>query len=90
MSRNKKRFTIKKKSGNDRTIHAPINSLKHILKPLNIILNIIATPHEKAMGFVPKKSIIDNAKQHVGYNYVYNIDLKDFFVMNFFQFFFYL
>ena len=72
-------FSIKKKSGGERNIHAPVNGLKHILRPLNIILNCVSEPHFKATGFVPGKSIVDNAKQHVGKNYVYNIDLKDFF-----------
>jgi hypothetical protein len=31
------------------------------------------------MGFVRDRSIVDNAKLHVGSKYVYNIDLKDFF-----------
>jgi hypothetical protein len=31
------------------------------------------------MGFVRERSIVDNAKIHVGNRYVYNIDLKDFF-----------
>lgn len=72
-------FTIPKKNGDKRQIHAPVNGLKHILRPLNIILNTIAEPHFKAMGFVPGKSIVDNAEQHVGKQYVYNIDLKNFF-----------
>lgn len=72
-------FTVKKKSGGERIIHAPVNGLKHILRPLNVILNVIAEPHFKATGFVPGKSIVDNAKQHVGKHYLYNIDLKDFF-----------
>ena len=72
-------FSIKKKSGGERNIHAPVNGLKHILRPLNIIINCVSEPHFKATGFVPGKSIVDNAKQHVGKNYVYNIDLKDFF-----------
>ena len=72
-------FSIKKKSGGERNIHAPVNGLKHILRPFNIILNCVAEPHFKATGFVPGKSIVDNAAQHVGKNYVYNIDLKDFF-----------
>ncbi|QCE42394.1 reverse transcriptase domain-containing protein [Psychroserpens sp. NJDZ02] len=72
-------FSIKKKSGGERIINAPVNGLKHILRPLNIILNSIAMPHAKATGFVLGKSIVDNAQAHVGYNYVYNIDLKDFF-----------
>ena len=31
------------------------------------------------MGFVKNRSIVDNAKLHVGNRYVYNIDIKDFF-----------
>src|SRR5690554_1094064 len=72
-------FSVHKKSGGERIIHAPVNGLKHILTPLNIILNTIGEPHFKATGFVPGKSIVDNAIQHVGKHYVYNIDLKDFF-----------
>src|SRR5690554_214783 len=72
-------FTVSKKSGGERIIHAPSSGLKRILKPLNLILTTIGEPHFKATGFVPGKSIVDNAKQHVGKHYVYNIDLKDFF-----------
>lgn len=31
------------------------------------------------MGFTTGRSILDNAQLHQGMNYVYNIDLKDFF-----------
>ncbi len=72
-------FTIKKKSGQDRTIHAPVKGLKEFQKALNIILQSIHQPHASATGFVVGKSIVDNAKMHVGQTYVYNIDLKDFF-----------
>lgn len=72
-------FAIKKKSGADRTINAPVVGLKAIQKVLNIILQSIYEPHKAAMGFVKDRSIVDNAKTHVGSKYVYNIDLKDFF-----------
>lgn len=72
-------FTIKKKSGKTRTIHAPIKGLKELQKCLNIVLRAVYTPHKSAYGFVQDKSIVDNARNHVGKNYVYNIDLKDFF-----------
>ena len=72
-------FTIKKKSGQDRTIHAPVKGLKEFQKVLNIILQCMHEPHAAANGFVIGKSIVDNAKSHVGQTYVYNIDLKDFF-----------
>ena len=72
-------FTIKKKSGADRTIKAPCKGLKEFQKALNIIIQSIHQPHSAATGFVPNKSIVHNAKVHVGQYYVYNIDLKDFF-----------
>ncbi len=72
-------FTIKKKSGGDRIIHAPVIGLKSILRPLNFILQCMYEPHKAATGFVLNKSITDNAKKHVGHRYVYNMDLKDFF-----------
>ncbi|MDX1651898.1 MAG: reverse transcriptase family protein [Brumimicrobium sp.] len=72
-------FTIKKKSGADRTINAPVKGLKSILRSLNFVLQCIYEPHEAATGFIQEKSIVDNAKKHVGHHYVLNLDLKDFF-----------
>lgn len=72
-------FKIKKKSGADRTIHSPNKGLKALQKTLGLILQCIFEPHKAAMGFVKNKSILDNARPHVGNRYVYNIDLKDFF-----------
>ena len=72
-------FKIRKKSGSFRTIHAPNSGLKAILKCLNFVFQSIHTPHKNAMGFVPGKSIVDNARKHEDQNYVYNLDLKDFF-----------
>ncbi|MAN60071.1 MAG: RNA-directed DNA polymerase [Flavobacteriaceae bacterium] len=72
-------FTIKKKSGADRTINAPVKGLKSILRSLNFVLQCIYEPHKAATGFVRDKSIVDNAKKHVGHHYVFNLDLKDFF-----------
>src|SRR5690554_3792148 len=72
-------FVIKKKSGGDRQIHAPVKGLKDILRVLSFVLQCIYEPHKAATGFVWGKSIVDNASMHVGRHYVYNIDLKDFF-----------
>lgn len=72
-------FEIKKKSGGIRRINSPVSPLKSILKSLNIIFQSIYTPHPSSYGFINNKSTVDNAKIHVGYNYVFNIDLKDFF-----------
>lgn len=74
-----KQFKIAKKTGGERIINAPVSGLKAIQKCLAIILQCIFEPHKAAMGFVPGKSIVDNARIHQGSIYVYNIDLKDFF-----------
>lgn len=78
----KKRYTefkIKKKSGAERTINAPVKGLKALQKTLSFVLQCIYEPHQAVTGFVRGKSIVDNAKVHTASKYVYNIDLKDFF-----------
>ena len=72
-------FIVKKKSGGERIINAPVGGLKSILRVLNFILQCMYEPHNAATGFVLDKSIVDNAKIHVGSHYVFNLDLKDFF-----------
>src|SRR5690606_12985970 len=74
-----KSFEVKKKSGGVRQIHAPVKGLRSILRTLNFVLQCMTEPHAAATGFVLGKSIVDNAKAHVGKNYVLNLDLKDFF-----------
>lgn len=78
-SKRYKQFTIKKKSGGERSISAPRYKLKTIQKCINEILNAVFTPHFTTNGFVPNKSIVDNAKNHIGKQFVFNTDLKDFF-----------
>ena len=72
-------FEIRKKSGGVRQIDAPRRGLKNILYYLNKIFQSIYTPSSAATGFVQGKSVVDNAQCHIGKNYVFNIDLKDFF-----------
>ncbi len=72
-------FIVKKKSGGMRIINAPAPGLKFILRILNFVLQCMYEPHDAATGFVIGKSIVDNAKLHVGNHYVLNLDLKDFF-----------
>lgn len=72
-------FTINKKSGKTRNIHAPVEGLKAIQKTLAYILDCLFEPHESSFGFRKGKSIVENANKHIGSRYVYNIDLKDFF-----------
>lgn len=74
-----RKFHIRKKSGGLREIKAPCRQLDVILTCVNELLKSVYTPSEAAMGFTSGKSVLDNAQIHVGHNYVFNIDLKDFF-----------
>lgn len=74
-----RQFSIKKKSGGERVIQAPIEGLKTILKGLNEILTAFYEPNNESFGFILGRSVVDNARLHVGKRYVYNLDLKDFF-----------
>lgn len=73
------RFTIPKKSGGQRLISAPMPRLKRA--QYWVLDNILAhVPlHDAAHGFVPQRSILTNARNHVGRDVVINLDLKDFF-----------
>lgn len=72
-------FSIKKKSGKFRTIHAPNGMLKQIQQCLNEILCAYYEPNGNVCGFIPQRSIIYGASRHTNKQFVYNIDLKDFF-----------
>jgi RNA-directed DNA polymerase len=73
------RFTIPKKTGGERLISAPMPRLKRAQYwVLDAILDKIPV-HEAAHGFVPGRSILTNARAHVGREVVVNLDLKDFF-----------
>jgi len=74
-----KTFAIPKKSGGTREISAPATALKIIQRKLNQVLQHVHTPKASAHGFVLEKSIVTNARMHVGKRYVFNIDLKNFF-----------
>lgn len=69
----------KKRPGEYRTISAPCPGLKCIQRCLNRVLSDAFQPPAAAMGFVPGRSVADNARVHVGQNYIYNIDLRNFF-----------
>lgn len=81
-ARNKKSyktFHIPKRSGGVREISAPKTLLKSFLTYTNKLLQAFYEAPEYVTGFVPEKSVVDNAERHVGMNYVFNTDLKDFF-----------
>ena len=72
-------FSIPKKSGGERTISAPCGNLKWMQLCINEIFKALYTASPYAMGFAEGRSIVDNARMHTNQNYVFNIDLKDFF-----------
>lgn len=75
-----RQFKIKKKSGGFRQITAPrTKSFMMMLSAVNELLRSMYTPSEFAMGFTDGRSVVNNASVHIGMNYVFNIDLKDFF-----------
>ena len=72
-------FGIPKRSAGVRTIEAPTPKLKTLQRTvLHRLLNGLPI-HPAAAGFVPGRSIVDNARPHVGQAVVVNIDLADFF-----------
>lgn len=73
-------FSIPKRNGGERVISAPYPSLKQAQE---WIYRVLLLPRTKlpscAVGFIPKKSIVDNAAPHIGAKYLLKMDLKDFF-----------
>ncbi len=73
------RFRIPKRTGGERLISAPMPRLKaaqhwileHLLSKVPV--------HDAAHGFLPGRSIVTNARPHVGKAVVINLDLEDFF-----------
>ena len=73
-----KSFVVEGKS-RSRTIEAPGRNLKKRQKwVLENILEKIPVS-DNAHGFVKKRSIVSNAKCHVGQKYILNMDIKNFF-----------
>ena len=72
-------FHIAKKTGGFREISAPMPRLKRAQYWVldNILCHIPL--HEAAHGFVAERSILTNAKPHVGQAVVVNLDLQNFF-----------
>lgn len=74
-----KHFSIRKKSGGERRICAPMPRLKHAQYwVLENVLNKLPL-HAASHGFVKGRSIVSNALPHVGQAIVINMDLKEFF-----------
>jgi retron-type reverse transcriptase len=73
------RFLLPKKTGGTRLISAPLPRLK--AAQAWVLENILekVPVHEAAHGFRQGRSIVTNARPHVGARVVVNLDLKDFF-----------
>jgi RNA-directed DNA polymerase len=73
------RFELPKKTGGTRRISAPMPRLKRAQRwVLEHILDRVAL-HDASHGFRKQRSIVSNARPHVGAEVVLNVDLKDFF-----------
>jgi len=73
------RFLLPKKTGGTRLISAPLPRLKAAQTwVLDNLLKKVPV-HEAAHGFREGRSIVTNARPHVGAGMVVNLDLKDFF-----------
>lgn len=77
-SRYYREFSIRKGKKN-RKIQAPKVSIKVIQKWFGYHLVRAITVSDSVYGFVPGRSAIDAAKRHCGANWVYSVDIKDFF-----------
>jgi len=74
-----KRFSIPKKSGGQRHISAPSRELKRIQKWISHNLLKPQPVHEACTGYRVGMCIVDNARPHVGKDFVLNADIEDFF-----------
>lgn len=72
-------FRIGKKTGGERVIHTPANSLKIIQRKLNQVLHAVYGSRSPVYGFVRGRSIRSNARRHIGSKFLLNFDLADFF-----------
>lgn len=72
-------FTIPKKSGGLRTIFSPSEQLKTLQSRIAFQLSTMYTPRKVVKAFVEGGSITANAAPHVKKQFVFNLDLQDFF-----------
>jgi RNA-directed DNA polymerase len=72
-------FTIAKRSGGTRTIESPCVQIKFLQQALLYHLQEIYVPRVSVHGFTFGRSIVTNARRHVGCRWLLNIDLRDFF-----------
>jgi len=78
-TRNHYRFFSIPKGRGSRQIEAPRVGLKIIQKWLSVHFQNRWTPHENVHGFVPGRSHITAAAQHLGARWVFSVDINNFF-----------
>ena len=72
-------FAIPKRAGGVRFIAAPNPRLLYLQRQLLHVFSDMYKPRKPVHGFVPNRSAVSNAEEHINRNHVVNIDLKDFF-----------
>lgn len=74
-----KEFAIGKRRGGYRKIYSPKDDLKFLQLCLKKMFDLQYIPMPFSFGFVMGRSVVDNALCHTNKEYVYNIDIKNFF-----------
>lgn len=74
-----RQFRLTKRCGGTRTISAPVVALKAIQRRIANKLLSKAELHDAAMGYRRGRSIVSNACVHANRDFVFNVDIKDFF-----------
>lgn len=74
-----RQFKLAKSCGGSRTISAPVPELKSIQRRIAKAILSSADLHEAANGYRRGRSIVSNACVHANRDFVFNVDLKDFF-----------
>lgn len=72
-------FSIRKRSGGNRTITAPCPKLKSIQQSIYTQLDAFYQPRKSVHGYVKDKSIVSNARTHVGQRWLGKVDVKSYF-----------
>ncbi|RNC97313.1 reverse transcriptase domain-containing protein [Lysinibacillus halotolerans] len=72
-------FEIPKKDNSLRSIYSPTKDLLVIQLKIKKLIEQNFNPHYKAHGFINGKDFITNAYNHIGKNFVLNLDLNNFF-----------
>jgi retron-type reverse transcriptase len=74
-----KEYTVPKKNGGRRKIAQPSKNLKHLQRWVNSAIIRRLAVHPTATAYVKGKNIADNARAHLGSQFIVKIDFKDFF-----------